>query len=395
MGTEEATPKRRWRPRFSLLTLVLGVLFVGACGGLWWRWEPWVVLRSFPLVCDGYFSAGLTPDGRRFYCQCGSGSFNNPFVQIPGNYRGLWDTSTGQPLFLAKWDPFDGSAPDDAWISTFERFSPGNRSIVVSGEDSNEQIHLGVLDAQTGCRLPLGGKEQHPIRNVDFSADGQQLLYVAYEDKLPLSAGVFDTASRNEVPLMFPAGFDAPAFRYPCGLSPDGTKAQVAGCLEDEPWMAVFDASTGRHLVNLRGNVGSADRITVLPDNRHTLLTLDGKCLLYDLETAQNTVLLSVPYAHGAMLSPDGRRVLVGEGGHESAVYDVGTRTRLFPVHGKEGYLGRMRPYWFSPDSQRLVGEQTFGRLAIRDTSKGDVLFLRTNDRQRRNEPTPQGAPRP
>ncbi len=44
----EAKPKRRWRPRFSLLTLLLAVVFVGACFGLWWRWEPWICALVTP-----------------------------------------------------------------------------------------------------------------------------------------------------------------------------------------------------------------------------------------------------------------------------------------------------------------------------------------------------------
>ena len=31
------------RLRFSLRTLVVGVCLIGSAGGLWWRWEPWVL----------------------------------------------------------------------------------------------------------------------------------------------------------------------------------------------------------------------------------------------------------------------------------------------------------------------------------------------------------------
>ena len=48
MTTEPTTP-RRWRPRFSLLALLLAVVFLGACGGLWWRWEPWHLSDRLPL----------------------------------------------------------------------------------------------------------------------------------------------------------------------------------------------------------------------------------------------------------------------------------------------------------------------------------------------------------
>ena len=32
----------RWRPRFSLRTLVVFLLLVTSGCGLWWHWEPWV-----------------------------------------------------------------------------------------------------------------------------------------------------------------------------------------------------------------------------------------------------------------------------------------------------------------------------------------------------------------
>src|SRR6185295_18512844 len=35
------TTRRRWRPRFSLRTLVLFVLTLGSGGTLWWNWGPW------------------------------------------------------------------------------------------------------------------------------------------------------------------------------------------------------------------------------------------------------------------------------------------------------------------------------------------------------------------
>jgi WD40 repeat protein len=38
-------PRRRWRLRFSLLSLLCFVLLAGSSMGLWFRWEPWVACR--------------------------------------------------------------------------------------------------------------------------------------------------------------------------------------------------------------------------------------------------------------------------------------------------------------------------------------------------------------
>lgn len=53
--------KRRWVPRvrFSLLTLVLGVLLAGSGGTLWWNWGPWEVaftVNEAGKIRDVFFS---------------------------------------------------------------------------------------------------------------------------------------------------------------------------------------------------------------------------------------------------------------------------------------------------------------------------------------------------
>jgi len=53
------TRRRRLLPRFSLRTLALAVLLAGSGFGLWWRWEPWVVTRTFPG------GASWSPDGEQ------------------------------------------------------------------------------------------------------------------------------------------------------------------------------------------------------------------------------------------------------------------------------------------------------------------------------------------
>jgi hypothetical protein len=103
----ENPPMPRWRlprPRFSLLTLLLGVLFVGACGGLWWRWEPWIVTRSVthPGIVWG---VGLSPDARRcvaIYSPDSPDVPDNPFIVVEPSEHYIpciWDIETGQQLF--------------------------------------------------------------------------------------------------------------------------------------------------------------------------------------------------------------------------------------------------------------------------------------------------------
>jgi len=109
MTTEQAPPKRRWRPRFSLLTLVLGVVFAGACGGLWYRWEPWGCNLSLKgVVLDG--SRGISPDGRWIV----TGDSDDSVC--------LYDSATGQLRAVLKghtsWIKSTGFSYDGQWIVT-------------------------------------------------------------------------------------------------------------------------------------------------------------------------------------------------------------------------------------------------------------------------------------
>ena len=63
MAETKCVPKkRRWlpRPRFSLQTLLLGVLLVSSGYGLWFRWAPWVHMRELSTIIGGGCYRGLS-----------------------------------------------------------------------------------------------------------------------------------------------------------------------------------------------------------------------------------------------------------------------------------------------------------------------------------------------
>jgi hypothetical protein len=136
MGSEQVPPKRRWRPRFSLLTLVVGVVFAGACLGLWWRWEPWVCEAVLgPHESMVRFSE-FAPDDRRALTVCApliggkvrptsfGGERDNAVVRI-------WDLDgTHRPPLRIEWGYWfdsgwreDGFSADGRWV--ISRFSVG------------------------------------------------------------------------------------------------------------------------------------------------------------------------------------------------------------------------------------------------------------------------------
>ena len=87
--TEAAPPprRRRWFPRvqFSLLTLVIFVLLISSGFGLWYRWEPWVLIRVF-RSWEGVRYARITMDGKCI------GATDDRRVS------GIWDIASGEEL---------------------------------------------------------------------------------------------------------------------------------------------------------------------------------------------------------------------------------------------------------------------------------------------------------
>lgn len=135
---------RSWRlrlPRFSLLTLILVVVFVSACGGLWYRWEPWGVVRV------------LTHDS-------GTASFCSDASRVV-THEGLldlavWDTATGKRVGGAKVDEENGAAQITHLLGP-NRIYAGNRKCV------------RIWDVASGKRIALICVPPGPAdRNVGY-----------------------------------------------------------------------------------------------------------------------------------------------------------------------------------------------------------------------------------
>lgn len=149
MGTDQPTPKRRWRPRFSLLTLLLGVLFVGACGGLWFRGHsPWKKIQIYDagrrpslIDRDDEQNAALSKNGRWVASLNGDRKLR------------LFDSHTGVCL----WTSF---VKHDATLIKM-RFVDDDRFIELAAETNS-----GTRRYQP--------KEFHPLHVVFLAASGKQ-----------------------------------------------------------------------------------------------------------------------------------------------------------------------------------------------------------------------------
>jgi WD40 repeat protein len=266
----------------------------------------------------------------------------------------------------------------------FERFSPAADSIVLSGSNNYGASFFCVLDARTGLKLPLKGGQRWPIRNVDFSSDGQRMLYVDNADETAFSAAVVDLKMGTERALQFP-GFQAYDIFHPCALSPDGTRALVAGFMdkgaENGRVVGVFDSETGRHLVNLPGQPEGGLRICLSPDGRRAAMQNDEGCVLYNIESGKTERQLAGRDDYTAdsvySFSPDGQRILVHRLKDHSVIVDAFTGEQLLRIEDipRSGSCGNAHPWRFSKDGRTLFGGTATDMQAVWDASDGRVLF--------------------
>lgn len=89
----DATPAKKprlWRPRFSLRTLLIVVLFGASVAGLRHSWAPWTLVWRLDGHVEGISEVAWSPDGNLMLTYSRSGS---PFAssKIETNETFVWD----------------------------------------------------------------------------------------------------------------------------------------------------------------------------------------------------------------------------------------------------------------------------------------------------------------
>jgi WD40 repeat protein/serine/threonine protein kinase len=145
-------------------------------------------------------------------------------------------------------------------------------------------------------------------------------------------------------------------------FSPDGQR--IASCDQDG-WVKVWDAHTGRELVTFRAHREQARNVVFSPDGRRlatgswdgTVKVWDAQALVNDPATAP---LVTLTGRDGCVrhvaFSPDGQRLAAacGEQQYEGEVQVWDTTTGA-PVLAVPAYVSALKSFDISPDGQRLV----------------------------------------
>lgn len=385
------------RLRFSLQTLMLGVLFFGSAGLLWKHWEAWRVALKLPEHQAPIKSAQFSPDGTRVLTIT---DFDRKYDEAQSrkgaadNQVSVFDSATGERLFVK-----NGSSPTMDFLPATAWFSPGGKW-VMAGIDYTRMnrrwdpwIKAWRVDNGEELRIPIG------TDHLSLLAASPDDRWIVLEKQSGLTLRAFDTVELRSSTLSTKLELmDAGQF------SPDGklfaAVAQVAegnnlvmwhvGTWErglelnlppnklgfwrpkfsrDGKYVLVSESSVRNHRDSAVIDIGKREVIHVAGDLKECI----GDCFVRDrcIATITNSGIqivrlgsqipileIALPYyweINRWALSPDST-VLIAE--FESGANSgpkVWSTTTGAPIELQTSYLQWLRPTQFSPDGKRML----------------------------------------
>jgi WD40 repeat protein/serine/threonine protein kinase len=246
---------------------------------------------------------------------------------------------------------------------------------------------IKIWDPKTGQQLlpPFRAHKQH-ARYVAFSPDGRRLASCSWEGsgeaEKPGELKVWDAQTGRELLDLkgHPFRIDSVVF------SPDGQRLVSAGRGEQKTGVyevRIWDATTGRELFSLHKPKGAGAVLT--PDGKllATRWVAADKVTIWDAQTGRE--IRAFP-AHGkgiggVAFSPDGRLIAAGIGGPdrgfsgEIIIWEAQTGRELLTFGGHGAVINSVA---FSPDGRRLVTGSADQTVKLWDARTGqEILTLR------------------
>jgi WD40 repeat protein len=265
--TVPTPPKRRWF-RFSLRTLLVFVLLVGSGMGLWWKWEPWTVLRNI---------AGRTRlplfslDGARLLTTGDQCAY-------------IWDATTGGLLAQLRTP---GHKVETASLS------PSGARIVT--EECSPRAQLRMWDVGSGRELSAVAvtESASELDFLEFSPDEIRVFFHGYFRGIQ----VWDSESGN----VSKAGEADKAWVLERLCRYDG----------DRVAQRINNGKIPSKLGFLRGTSGGGSVDFTADGKRVVVAYPHGGVDVWDVESGTELTSLAENTAIAATFSPDGERVAV------------------------------------------------------------------------------------
>ncbi len=215
--------------------------------------------------------------------------------------------------------------------------------------------------------LPVGGTD---IRAVQFSANGRRAIVQSGHGEIR----AWDLVARTEHVVA-----DRAVRAESRIISDDGTTVAyaVGGSI------VVYDLTTGRTRVTLRGHTGPVDPIAFGPDGRQLHSSgADGTARVWDLATGATVALLRAEGALSLLICPEGRTVAVRMPDDVLSLWDLATGRSIANLSRLGAPLLGMR---FSPRGDRFAVYDAFPSNTIRvwDVATGrQTAVLRGHENQ-------------
>jgi WD40 repeat protein/predicted Zn-dependent protease len=297
-------------------------------------------------------SVAFSPDGARL----ATGSYDHTLK--------VWDARTGQQLFTLQ-----GHAKEVSSVA----FSPDGTRLASGSWDTT----VKVWDANSSQQpLTLTGHASE-VRGVAFSPDGKRLA----SGSGPLFRGevkVWDAQTGQQLLDLKGHTGDVTSMAF----SPDGTRiASGSGVVDLQKQryvsgeLKVWDAQTGRELLDLQGHTGNLTSVAFSPDGQHLASGSEDQTVkVWDAQTGRLLRTLQGHTSHvtSVVFSPDGQRLASGSEDQTVKVWDAQTGRLLRTL---QGHTSHVLSVSFRPDSQRLASGSFDNTVKVWDVGTGQQLL--------------------
>jgi WD40 repeat protein/tetratricopeptide (TPR) repeat protein len=234
-----------------------------------------------------------------------------------------------------------------------------------------------MWDTATGAEVMTLSEHDSMVSAIAFSPDGERIVSGSADKTIK----VWDATNGTE--LMTLRGHEDAVSS--AGFSPD-SKLIVSGSKDGT--IRLWDAVTGDERRTLRGHKDGGP-VSFSPDGERIISKSSDTIKMWDVATgAELTTLRGRKGAVTFVLfTPDGKRLVSGNGDKTMTVWDVATGTELMTLHGGPVNVttgiellmarrgGPANAVAFSPDGKRLVFGGRGGAVKICDSATGAELM--------------------
>lgn len=269
----------------------------------------------------------------------------------------LWDPTTGKSVAELRSDS-DGAVNDIA-------FSPDGKWLAVAQDCAHSQntttcaVNPLVYEVATGQVAFQGPAQGRGVATIAFSHDGKSILSYAKNN----SATLWDALSGDVLLKLegkLPGGAPTPGL---AALSADSKRILTLSAGDGIPQL--WDAGTGKPLIELRGHHGAVTTAAFSPDGASVITgSDDNTARVWNTETGQVLFELKghIRPITSVAYSPNGKVIVTASGDYTARLWDAATG-KLWRV--LRDHTRPVRHAAFSPDGKWVVtaGEDATAQL--------------------------------